>query len=70
MKFSRCAAFKVKNPIRKKNKYIIFEATAQLVTEKDRKISPLSQLVTEKDRKISPVFQLVTEKDRKIWPLS
>ena len=54
MKFSRCAAFKVKNPIRKKNKYIIFEATAQLVTEKDRKISPFSQLVTEKDR--NPTF--------------
>ena len=46
------------------------KATAQLVTEKDRKIWFFSQLVTEKDRKISAVFQLVTEKDRKIWPAS
>ena len=68
MKISRCAALKFKNPIRKRLIYF-FEATAQLVTEKDRKISPLSQLVTEKDRKISPVFQLVTEKDRKISPV-
>ena len=37
------------------------EATAQLVTEKDRKISPVFQLVTEKERKILPLSQLVTK---------
>ena len=46
------------------------KATAQLVTEKDRKISAVFQLVTEKDRKIWPASQLVTEKDRTIWPVS
>ena len=36
----------------KKKADIFLEATAQLVTEKDRKISPVFQLVTEKDRTI------------------
>ena len=35
---------------------------SQHVTEKDRRIWPLSQLVTEKARQISSVSQLVTEK--------
>ena len=35
---------------------------SQHVTEKDRRIWPLSQLVTEKARQISSVTQLVTEK--------
>ena len=42
------------------------EATAQLVTEKDRKISPVFQLVTEKDRTVRLLPQLVTEKARTI----
>ena len=38
---------------------VFFES--QHVTEKDRRIWPLSQLVTEKVRQISAVTQLVTE---------
>ena len=66
-KFSRCAASNFKSLKSYKKKADIFlEATAQLVTEKDRKISPVFQLVTEKDRTIRLLPQLVTEKDRTI----